>query len=350
MTVVIDPADMSDLTPILAGIPSGTARQRQVVELPAGEYEHDPDLTLSVEGKRFWSIVGGPTILHWATYGQPSPDGVYERRHSLFKGMADFYLGGLHIRGPHTVRDLGDPTKADWNANKPFQHAFSIGDSRRVMVEDVSAYEIAGDGLYLNDVEDLQVVGLRVEFNGRQGIAGIDGDRWLFEQVHIVNASRHAVDLEPLGSTRWVTGVKIRNSDLKGGIVLHRVSQVVLEHNLLRQGAIILKGDSIAASQRRHGIRILNNVWPDLYWSKSKDAAPIQVNSVNGLEVRGNKCHRDPADLHTRNAVFVEIRSLPQTGHFTVQGNDLKDFAAPIRWKVPKPVSTTEDVQTVLRA
>lgn len=342
--ITLSPSSMADLTPVLAAIPSGTAAERQVVVLPAGEFE--TDVLLEVVGKRFWSLIGGPTTLHFPTYGVRSNDGNFERRHTRFADVSDFYVGGLKIHGPHTVKATDDPSKAKYDETKAFQHGFLVAHSRRVLMEDIEAYEVGGDGIYVNNVEDLQVLGAKVEFNGRQGLGAIDGDRWLFERVHVVNAGRNAIDFEPVGSTRWINAVTIRDSDLKGGVALHRVSALTFEANKFRQGAIIATGTSIAASQRRT-LRILNNDWPDGFRSKSGNAAPIQLMAVNGVEVRGNRCHRDVTNTHTAQSVFVEMRALPVTGHITVQGNDLANFVAPFKWRnglIP-PTCVTTDIQ-----
>lgn len=348
----VAPASMADLTPVLAAIPSGTPTERQVVVLPLGEFE--TDLTLEVSGKRFWSLIGDGTVLHFPTYGPRSNDGMYDRRHTRFDSVSDFYLGGLKIRGPHTPRSLDDPTRSKYDSTKAFQHGFVIARSQRVTVEDVEAYEIGGDGIYLNAVDDIQVLGLRVEFNGRQGIAGIDGNRWLFEKVNVVNSARNAIDFEPIahrpGSTelRWITGVTVRDSDLKGGVTLHRVSDVTLEANRMRGGKILAVEANDLLAIRRYGIKILGNMWPDGWASNSANTGPIQFMSVNGAEVRGNKCHRDPADIKTAKAPFVEMRSVPATGHVTVRGNDTANFAQIFKWRdgvIPSPTVTT-DIQT----
>lgn len=349
MTITLSPADMSNPTPVLAAIPSGTARERQTVVLPGGEFE--TDLTFNVEGKRFWNLIGGPTTLHYPTYGPVANDGNYERRHLRLVNVSDFYLGGLKIHGPHTVKQVADPTKARYDSTKAFQHGFQIGSSARVLVEDVEAFEIGGDGIYLNAVDDIQVLGFRVEFNGRQGFAGIDGDRWLFENVNVVNSARNALDFEPIGHRpgtaveRWVSHVMIRNSYLKGGVTLHRVSAVTLERNRIGQGKIDVNNANELLSHRRYGIRILNNVWPDLYTNSSKDTGPIQIQSVDGVEIRGNTCHRDPADIKTVNAPFVEMRALPVTGHLIVRDNDISGFVTPFKWRntiIPPGCVTTD--------
>lgn len=343
--ITLSPSSMADLTPVLAAIPSGTAAERQVVVLPAGEFE--TDLLLEVVGKRFWSLIGGPTTLHFPTYGPASNDGNFERRHTRFDGVSDFYVGGLKIHGPHGVKSVEDPTRAKYDTTKAFQHGFVFARSHRVTAEDLEAYEIGGDGIYVNDTEDLHILGARVEFNGRQGLGGIEGERWLFERLHVVNSGRNAIDFEPVGLSRWISSATIRDSDLKGGVALHRVSMVTFERDKFRQGAIIATGSTIIASQRRYGLRIIDNEWPDGFRSNSRDAAPIQLMAVNGVEVRGNRCHRDLTDDRTVKSVFVEMRSLPATGHVVVQGNDLANFVAPFKWRtglVP-PVCVTTDIQ-----
>lgn len=345
----LTPADMANPTPILAAIPSGTADDRMTVVLPIGEFE--TDLVLEVVGKRFWSLIGGPTTLRFPTYGPRSNDGNYERRHTRFAEMPDFYIGGLKIRGPHKVRSIEDPTRAKYDSTKAFQHGFVFAYSQRVTVEDVEAYEVGGDGVYLNAVDDFYLNGLWVEFNGRQGFAGIDGNRWLFEKVNTVNPARNALDFEPIGrrpgttEERWVSGVVIRDSDLRGGVTLHRVSDITFERNRIREGKFNVTGVNDRLAQRRYGIRILNNRWPDLWRSKSGDTGPIQFASINGAEVRGNYCHRDPNDSHTAQAPFVEMRAVPAQGHVVVQDNDLADFVTPFKWKdglTPSPLVTTD--------
>lgn len=353
MAFQLTPADMADATPVLAVIPSGTPAEPQIVLLPAGEFETDQ--TFTVSGKQYWRLIGGPTTLHFPTYGPVSNDGNYERRHCRFENMADFYVGGLKIHGPHTVRQTDDLTAARYDPTKAFQHGFIIARSTRVTVEGVEAYEIGGDGLYLNAVDDLSVLGLRVEFNGRQGFAGIDGNRWLLEQVNIVNAGRNGFDLEPIGhrpgtdELRWVTVMTLRDSDLNGSKmagVIHRASEITVEDTRIR-GKLAAVGASDLLAQRRYGIRILNNVWPDLYRSAATDTGPIQFMSVNGAEVRGNHCHRDPADLKTIKAPFVEMRALPVTGHIVVQGNNTADFAQVFKWRdnIVPPEMVTTDIQ-----
>lgn len=328
--------DMADPSPVLAAIPSGTADHIVEVRLPAGEFW--TDLSVVVEGKQFWHLVGGPTTFRFPTYG-PLVRDMYDRRHMWVRSSAHVTVEDVKIWGPHSVRS-SEPTRAAYVVDKAFQHGIAVTDSHHITLRNIEAYEVGGDGLYLaRDCWDIEVDGYRVEYNGRQGFAGIGGGRWHISRLYVVHSGRFSLDLEPIGTNpdgtrRSVDHVVFHDCVLFGGIggiVLHRVSDITIEECLLSRG-INISGTSYTHPISRRGIRILNNVWPDPIASDSSNAPAIKVSSVDGLEVRGNYAVRDSANTHTRNSAFVEVVALPVSGHFIVKDNQLANWAAAFRF------------------
>lgn len=367
-TYQLTAADMANPTPVLAAIPSGTALAPVTVLLPAGEFL--TDVSFDVSDKAWWVLRGGPTTLRFPTYGPITSGTTYGRRHVRISRVTDSHFSGISVRGPHTGRHPTDPTRAISTTTDPaqakyeFQHGFQIGECARVTIEDLSVLEVGGDGLYFLDSDDLTVNRLRIEFNGRQGLAGIQGNRLVFNELEVVNAGRYAIDIEPIGAlpngqTRWVTDMDVTRSKLKGGVILHRVTNVTIggvapsgntpgDGNEMRRGGVIVEAGSTTAgnielSQRRTGIKILNNVWPELWSSPTADAGPIRLNTLNGVEVRGNTVNRDPAYAPSANAPLVEMISGPVNGHFVVRGNNT-NLTQLLKWRNFDHSNVTEDV------
>lgn len=357
-TFLLSPSDMANPSPVLAAIPSGTAAAPVTVLLPPGEFL--TDVSFDVFDKAWWRLRGGPTTLRFPTYGPVTSGSTYGRRHVRISRVTDSIISGITVRGPHVGRHPTDPTRAISTTTDPsqakyeFQHGFQVGECQRVLLEDLSVREVGGDGLYFLDSDDLTINRLRIEFNGRQGLAGIQGNRLVFNEVEVVNSGRFAIDFEPIGTlpngqTRWVTGAHITNSKLKGGVILHRCTDVWVEGNEMRRGGVIVEAGSTTAgnvelSQRRTGIRILNNVWPELWSSPTADAGPIRLNTLNGVEVRGTTVNRDPAHMASANAPLVEMISAPVNGHFIVRGNATNLTPPLLKWRFPIPAGVTTDV------
>lgn len=362
-TYQLSTADMANPTPVLAAIPSGTATAPVTALLPPGEFV--TDVSFDVTDKAWWNLIGGPTTLRFPTYGPITSGTTYGRRHVRISRVTDSHISGINVRGPHVGRHPTDPTRAISTTTDPtqaryeFQHGFQVGECARLVMEDLSVLEVGGDGLYFLDTDDLTVNRLRIEYNGRQGLAGIQGNRIIFNEVEVVNSGRFAIDIEPIGTlpngqTRWVTGMDVTKSKLKGGVILHRVTDVRVggvnggDGNEMRRGGVIVEAGSTTAgnlelSQRRTGIKVLNNVWPELWSSPTADAGPIRLNTLNGVEVRGNTVNRDPAHAPSANAPLVEMISGPVNGHFVVRGNNT-NLATLLKWRFPIPAGVTTDV------
>lgn len=358
VTYQLTSADMANPTPVLAAIPSGTAAAPVTVLLPPGEFI--TDVSFDVFDKAWWVLRGGPTTLRFPTYGPITSGTTYGRRHVRITRVVDSHISWVTVRGPHVGRHPTDPTRAISTTTDPaqakyeFQHGFQIGECARLTLEDLSVLEVGGDGLYFLETDDLTVNRLRIEFNGRQGIAGIQGNRLIFNEIEVVNSGRFAVDIEPIGTlpngqTRWVTGADITNSKLKGGVILHRVTDFrVGPGNEMRRGVCIVEAGSTVAgnielSQRRTGIKFLNNVWPEPWSSPTADAGPFRFNTLNGVEVRGNTVNRDPANPSSLNAPLVEMISGPVNGHFVVRGNTT-NLTQLLKWRNFDHSNVTEDV------
>jgi hypothetical protein len=345
----LTPVDMGNLNTALAAIPPGSAGGRVTVRLPAGTFENDVEILL--EDKSFWDLLGGPTTLHYPTYGNLTGT-LYARRHFIGRRLSDFHIAGFNIHGPHTVRDPNEPTnRALYVPNKEFQHGFQFADSQRVTLKDINIYEVGGDGLYLSSgCYDFNVLNYHVEYNGRQGLAGIGGARWFIDNFTVVNAGRFAIDLEPIGTyangeTRWISGVEIANSYLRAGVVLHRVSDITIRDSDMWK-VTNLADNTVELSLKRFGIRILRNTWPDLWRPQTANAGPIRLSSVNGIEVRGNTVTRDPSHTTSVDAPLVEVIDLPVTGHMVVRDNVAQNFATLFKYRngLTPPACVTTDV------
>ena len=335
-----DPAfdNFHDLQEQLDALPSGTGPDDIVrVELPEGEFQIRGSVSDTVgnqiNNQQFLQITGpgsASCTLYWPDYG-PQYNGLWQRRHLTVSGCHNVSLGGFSVRGPHTTRSLSNPLRATYWSDHAFQHAVNVSSSTHIGLSDIVAYEIAGDGLYLNNVDDLTVTDMRVEFNGRQGVAGIQGNRWRFVRLKVVNSARAAIDWEPIGEytpgvVRWVDNSTFEDCSLNGsfGVILHRCSAQTFDGGSV-SGIRMSGSDDLLRSRRT--LTVNNVAGPEGYRSTTKDWPIILAKAFKELTVTGCTADRDPTDAHTRNAPLVMVTDASLNGAtITVRDNHTSNF------------------------
>lgn len=233
-------ADVSGaLNTWLDGLPASGIR----VLFPTGAcFRTERDI--SITGRTGWVVDGRGTELR-RTEATPA-ELRYPRnnRHFSIVGSSDVVVRGLSVTGLNAQSDpRGSAGFGSYVVELEFEHAYTVRNSRRVLLEDVRADAVFGDGIYLHsDSSDVTVRGGRLARNGRQGVA-ILSDRVLVDGLTVASSRRSGFDLEPDTAAGAISDVEIRNSTISSHLLAFAaggagdVDRVHLHHNtVLRSG------------------------------------------------------------------------------------------------------------------
>jgi hypothetical protein len=169
----------------------------------------------------------------------------HSNRHWLVRGGSEITFKNLRVKGTNTVSDIGKPGFGSYLLDYEFEHALSIHGVNGIVVRNVFADAIWGDGLAFaggdqyapEPSRNVHVIDFRVDRNGRQAITLSNIDSGLFENVRILHSRRAGFDLEPPPGN--VYNIEIRgsyvNSHLHAFSSAGRgdVSDIEIHHNIV---------------------------------------------------------------------------------------------------------------------
>jgi hypothetical protein len=214
------------------------------------------------------------------------------RRHLWFVGCEDIRVDYLRVESTNTLPDQREGFGA-YLATYEFEHGFAFHECHRVVVRDCSTYGTWGDGLYIGNLApstDIRVSRLKVQYNGRQGVAISHADGVVLNDIRIMNTRRAGFDLEPSSSKWHVRNVEIRNSYTHGyhfnfaAAGRGDVSDIFIHHNILSgPGGVLMCRASDGT--RRNNWRVEDNVRVSLFGSPQ---AALRFHHVNNVIVSRN--------------------------------------------------------------
>ncbi len=117
-------------------------------------------------------------------------------------------LRNLTVRGPHD--EAGTDADA-WDAAREAQHAFDIDGARDVLIEDVRASHVLGDGVYIRS-QGVVVRRSRFHHLGRQGVAIANARDVLVEQCDFRDIRRGVFNIEQYAAGWSSANVRILNN------------------------------------------------------------------------------------------------------------------------------------------
>jgi hypothetical protein len=200
-----------------------------------------------------------------------------------------------------------------------FEHGFSFIASKRVRLEASRVDAVWGDGVYIGECEDIAVIDVEVDRNGRQGMAIVGATGVLIDEGRILHSRRGGIDLEPDAPRHRISGVEIRNTQIRSHLLAFpsggngEVSDVYIHHNtILASGTpfVISRGK---AELPRTGWRIEDNV----VMSTLNSAQPgIRLEHTRGVEVRRNVVPFASARNMTAVGLVLDSEAVIECNHF----------------------------------
>ena len=177
-------------------------------------------------------------------------------------GGAPFFV----IDGDSDIVFLG----GEWNGNadidggyNEFTHGIDIRDAFRIWVEDVYMHDIAGDGIYFADVDYGTVTNSTIiithlqnsPFIGRNCIAVVEGDNFVFSGNLLEGGSPAGIDLEP-NAGLLVRNVVVSNNVVLGGFDgAYGISLFASASAATRCDSIVVDGNYISTTPQ-YGILV----------------------------------------------------------------------------------------------
>jgi hypothetical protein len=169
----------------------------------------------------------------------------HSNRHWLVRGGSEITFKNMRVKGTNTVSDIGRSGFGSYRVAYEFEHAFSIHGVNGIVVTDVSADAVWGDGLCFaggdqyapGPSRNVHVTNFRVDRNGRQAITLSNIDGGLFENVRILHSRRAGFDLEPPPGN--VYNIEIRDSYVNSHLHAFSsagrgdVSNIEIHHNVV---------------------------------------------------------------------------------------------------------------------
>lgn len=237
----------------------------------------------------------------------------------------------MGVEGTNTVADQRAGF-GSYLVDFEFEHAFAFHGVTDVVVENVWADAIWGDGLYFAGGDqyasapcrNLRVSGFVVDRNGRQGVALSNVDGALLERVEVWHGRRAGFDLEPPPGA--VRNVEVRNSYTNTiGLAFASggrgdVSNIEIHHNHIDGPSVpwIYVKESLGGRRQNWSVHH-NEVLLDL----GSPMPMLYFVNVDGVDVRDNISHA--ATTQSRKAVEFQSGG----GTLTVVGNDFTGACAP---------------------
>ena len=216
-----------------------------------------------------------------------------QRRHLWFRGSHDITVRDLRVRGTNTTADQRSGF-GSYDRRYEFEHAFAFEGCRNVLLQDVRADAIWGDGLYLGPLagdpsDGVRVLGFDVDRNGRQGVALSGAQNVLLDDVRVLHGRRAGFDLEP--PPGWVRNVEISNSYTNTiGLAFAAggrgdVSNIYIHHNTIDGPSVPWVYVQASDGTRRRDWRVWDNT---VLRTLGSPQAALLFTAVDGVDVRRN--------------------------------------------------------------
>jgi hypothetical protein len=215
-------------------------------------------------------------------------------------GGHDITVGHMRVEGTNIASDTGKPGFSTYLLDFEFEHAFSIHGVHDLVVADVSADAIWGDGMYFaggdqyaeGHTVNARVSDVTIDRNGRMGISLCNIDGGLFEDVLILHSRRAGFDFEPPPGT--VHNVEIRDSYIHSHLIpfssagVGDVSNIEIHHKEIEGLAVPWVYVKETYGLRRHNWSIHDNrVLQEL----GSPAPMLLFVNVDNVDVRRNISH-----------------------------------------------------------
>lgn len=267
-------------------------------------------LTFQGNGATFKSFEKGPL----------NSRGQSERRHIWFLNSKRLTLRDIRVEGTNKVSDTSAGF-GSYNSKYEFEHAFAFDGVQDLVLENLAADAIWGDGLYLGSlkpVRNARVSGLVIDRNGRQGVGISNADGVLLEDLRILHGRRAGFDMEPLPASA-VRNIEIRNSYSNSRLLafasfgVNDASNVYIHNNTITGTGVPWIYVNASDGSRRHDWRVHNNTLERVLGSPM---AALYFVNVHNVDVRGNISHVN----RDRNMKAIQFKN--SAGALRVIGND----------------------------
>jgi hypothetical protein len=200
-----------------------------------------------------------------------------------------------------------------------FEHGFSFIASSRVRLEESRVDAVWGDGVYVGEGQDVAIIDVEVDRNGRQGMALVGATGVLIDGSRILHSRRGGIDLEPDAPRHRISGVEIRNTQIRSHLLAFpaggngEVSDVYIHHNsILASGTpfVVSRGK---AALPRSGWRIEDNV---VLNTLNSPQPGIRLEYTRGVEIRRNVVPFATAPTMTAVGLALDSEAVIECNHF----------------------------------
>jgi hypothetical protein len=296
------------------------APPRTILQFPPGKYRAEGSLRIT--GKR-QLVLRGPAVFYAETPGQLDPQGMSQRRHWWFDACSDIGLEDLRV----TSTNLNPDQRAGFGAYVAayeFEHGFALHGCSNVVIQRCSTKGTWGDGVYVGNTvpsRNITIKDVRVEYNGRQGMAIANAENVSISRAQIMNTRRGGIDLEPSSSSWAIRRVRINDCYLNGYHVAFPaagrgdVSDVVIQRNEIHGPGVPWVYVAASDGMRRRNWQIRDNVVGN---GLGSPVAALRFGRVDDVIVDNNISPIVP----TQSRLALD---LVETGHVTISGNDFRE-------------------------
>lgn len=224
-------------------------------------------------------------------------DGDQVRRHLWFFGGSNLKIQNLTVRGANPNAGTSDQA---WRSDRAFQHAFALQGVQGAVLDNVSAYDVYGDFVYIGSDSRVQpkrwskgivVRNSTFQRNGRQGIGMSAGEDITIENNYFSDVRMDVFDLEGDVSSQGARRVRIVGNRSGAGKLLWlaiggnsmNVSDIYVARNRTEasNGGILINPP---AGARWGPITIENNS----LWKRSSPNQAFKFTRTDNVMFRGN--------------------------------------------------------------
>jgi hypothetical protein len=255
----------------------------------------------------------------------------YGNRHLYFTGGRNITVRNLRIQGVNTVSDDPDhyPGFGSYRGIYEFAHALSFHTVQGVVVEDVTIDAVYGDGVYFGGRSgpnsNVRVSRVIIDRNGRQGIALVNVNGALIEDVQFLHSRRSGFDFEP-NPGMAALNVEIRRTYIRSRLLpfasggRSQVAGIYLHDNVIDSDSVPWVYVRAVDGTRRHDWRVWDN---QVLRELGSPMAGLYFVNVDNVDIRRNVSHVSP--LRSRKAVEFQNAH----GGLYVIGNDFTGACEP---------------------
>jgi hypothetical protein len=255
--------------------------------------------------------------------------------HLRFDRVSDLVVRDLSIEGTNTGEAYGgsildargdarniecvNPGFGCYCIGLEFEHGFSFIASSRVRLEASRVDAVWGDGVYVGEGQDVAIIDVEVDRNGRQGIAIVGATGVLIDGARILHSRRGGVDLEPDAPRHRISGVEIRNTQIRSHLLAFpaggngEVSDVFIHHNTILGGGTPFVVSRGKAALPRTGWRIEDNV---VMSALNSPQPGIRLEYTRAVEIRRNVVPFASARSMTAVGLALDSEAVIECNHF----------------------------------